>query len=170
MNQITKVPPTVALHQAQLEITRMGHIAEENLRCALDGFFTQNVSKVAVVKDREETVDILTHSISNSMATLRFMDLTSENLRRLSQMTIAITDIERLSDHAENIIEYVEYLKSKKANLSQIAVKDLIDKHIDRLMCSECDPLSGVVFSDLVTDLERCADHAINIAYSLKER
>lgn len=213
MNQITKVPPTVALHQAQLEITRMGHIAEENLRCALDGFFTQNVSKVTVVKDREETVDILTHSISNSMATLRFMDLTPENLRRLSQMTIAITDIERLSDHAENIIEYVEYLKSKKANLSQIAVKelkkmshdtleavnlslnifetedyslldemealekqvdkqekDLIDKHIDRLMCSECDPLSGVVFSDLVTDLERCADHAINIAYSLKER
>ena len=71
--------------------------------------------KVTVVKDREETVDILTHSISNSMATLRFMDLTPENLRRLSQMTIAITDIERLSDHAENIIEYVEYLKSKKS-------------------------------------------------------
>ena len=28
---------------------------------------------------------------------------------------------------------------------------------------------AGVIFSDMVTDLERCADHAINIAYALKE-
>ena len=35
---------------------------------------------------------------------------------------------------------------------------------------SYCEPLSGVVFTDIVTDLERCADHAVNIAYALKER
>ena len=37
-------------------------------------------------------------------------------------------------------------------------------------MNSFCNPLSGVIFSDMVTDLERCSDHAINLAYALKER
>lgn len=38
------------------------------------------------------------------------------------------------------------------------------------LLNSMCNPLGGVIFSDLVTDLERCSDHAINLAYALKER
>lgn len=37
-------------------------------------------------------------------------------------------------------------------------------------MNSNCDALSGIIFSDIVTDLERCSDHAINLAYALKER
>ena len=48
--------------------------------------------------------------------------------------------------------------------------KDLINNHIERIMNSMCNPLGGVIFSDLVTDLERCSDHAINLAYALKER
>ena len=48
--------------------------------------------------------------------------------------------------------------------------KDLINNHIERIMNSLCNPLSAVIFSDLVTDLERCSDHAINLAYALKER
>ncbi|NLD88195.1 MAG: Na/Pi cotransporter family protein [Clostridiales bacterium] len=44
----------------------------------------------------------------------------------------------------------------------------LINNHINRLMEERCDPRGGVMFIDMVTDLERCADHAINIAYSIK--
>ncbi len=36
-----------------------------------------------------------------------------------------------------------------------------------RLMQGSCDPFGGVVYSDIVVDLERCSDHAINIAFSL---
>ncbi|MCD8341648.1 MAG: Na/Pi cotransporter family protein [Clostridiales bacterium] len=42
-----------------------------------------------------------------------------------------------------------------------------ISNHVDRMMEAECDPMGGVVYSDMVTDLERCSDHAINVAYSL---
>ncbi len=46
--------------------------------------------------------------------------------------------------------------------------KDMcIANHVDRMMEAECDPMGGVVYSDMVTDLERCSDHAINVAYSL---
>ncbi|MCD8126853.1 MAG: Na/Pi cotransporter family protein [Clostridiales bacterium] len=42
-----------------------------------------------------------------------------------------------------------------------------ISNHVDRMMEAECDPMGGVVYSDMVTDLERCSDHAIKVAYSL---
>ena len=48
------------------------------------------------------------------------------------------------------------------------ATERLIQNHIKRFTDSSCDPRGGVLFCDMVTDLERCPDHAINIAVSLK--
>ena len=42
-----------------------------------------------------------------------------------------------------------------------------IQNHIDRLMSTTCDPLGGVIFTDMCNDLERCADQAIKVAYAL---
>lgn len=213
MTQLTQVPASVAVNQAHREISRMGQISADNLKRALDCFFKYDVSEAESVRAHEETVNILNHSIADAMVQLRSLDLSTENMRRVSMMTIAVTDIERLSDHAENIIEYIEQMNSKKAEMSQAAKeelqamandtinavylaldifdtedyskldqiealeqrvddqeKQLINNHVERLMNSYCNPLSGVIFSDLVTDLERCSDHAINLAYALKER
>lgn len=213
MNQLDNIPVSVALHQTQREICRMGHIAANNLNNAIKCFFDYNAEKAADVRNNEETVNILNHSIADAMLQLKTLDLTTENMRRVSMMTIAVTDIERLSDHAENIVEYIEEMNSKKASLSESALdelksmakdtidavflsidifetedyskldeiellesnvdnyeKELIHNHVERLMNSNCDALSGIIFSDIVTDLERCSDHAINLAYALKER
>jgi len=45
--------------------------------------------------------------------------------------------------------------------------KNCVESHIQRLKDEICDPRGGVIFSDMVIDLERCADHAINIACSI---
>lgn len=213
MTQISQVPPSVALHQAQLEICRMGQIAADNLKDAIECFFHYTPESAQKVRSREETVNFLNHSITDGIVMLRNADLTKDNLKRLSMLTIAITDIERVSDHAENIVEYIEELRAKKVNMSEEATiqlrkmagnttdcvylaldifrtedysrldqiewiesqvdlqqKTLIDSHVERLMNSRCDPMAGVIFSDIVTDFERCSDHAINLAYALKER
>ena len=212
MTQVNNVPPNMAIHQAQLEAARMGAIAAENFENAIDCFFDYSPEKVEDVEEREETVNILNHAIQDAMVKLQALDLTPENLRRISAITIAVTDIERISDHAENIIEYATRMKNKKTKLSKKAAKELkdmadnsmevvelaidtfasenyenlekiekieskvdkqekqlINHHIERLMENKCEPIAGVIFSDMVTDLERCADHAINIAYALKE-
>lgn len=213
MTQLTKLPSTVAIAQTHREITRMGKIAIDNLDRAIDIFFEYDTDKAELVHIDEETVNILNHSIADAMVQLRTLALTPEEMRRVSMMTIAVTDIERISDHAENIVEYIERMNAKKAELSDIAMnelramssdtvaatylaldifdtedyskldrlekleqkvddyeKTLINNHVERLMQSNCNPLSGVIFSDIVTDLERCSDHAINLAYALKER
>lgn len=43
----------------------------------------------------------------------------------------------------------------------------LINAHIKRMMDNACDPLTGLIFSAVVTDLERCTDHGINLAFML---
>ena len=209
MNQITNVPPQMAIRQAQLEAGRMGRIAFENLSKAVDCFFDYSVEKVEDVEQREETVNVLNHLIGDAMAQLQGLDMSPENMRRISSLTIAITDMERISDHAENIIEYAQRMKKQKSKLSKKAKnelsemaenalkeidlaletfltedyshvdkiekleskvdkaeKQLISHHVERLMEGKCEALAGVVFSDMVTDLERCADHGINIAYA----
>lgn len=88
-------------------------------------FFDYNAEKAADVRNNEETVNILNHSIADAMLQLKTLDLTTENMRRVSMMTIAVTDIERLSDHAENIVEYIEEMNSKKASLSESALDEL---------------------------------------------
>ena len=212
MTQVNNVPPNMAIHQAQLEAARMGAIAAENFEKAIDCFFDYSPEKVEDVEQREETVNILNHAIQDAMVKLQTLNLTPAMLRRISAITIAVTDIERISDHAENIIEYATRMKNKKTKLSKKAAKELkemadnsmeevelaidiftsenydnldkieklekkvdkqekqlINHHIERLMENKCEPVAGVIFSDMVTDLERCADHAINIAYALKE-
>ncbi|MBQ7470437.1 MAG: Na/Pi cotransporter family protein [Pseudobutyrivibrio sp.] len=212
MSQVTNVPPNMAIHQAQLEAARMGAIAAENFEKAIDCFFDYSPEKVEDVEEREETVNILNHAIQDAMVKLQALNLTPENLRKISAITIAVTDMERISDHAENIIEYATRMKNKKTKLSKKAAKELkdmaensmeevelaleiftsenyenlpkiekleakvdkqekqlINHHVERLMDNKCEPIAGVIFSDMVTDLERCADHAINIAYALKD-
>ncbi|MCD8365634.1 MAG: Na/Pi cotransporter family protein [Clostridiales bacterium] len=213
MTDITRVPTILMLRQAQLEIARMGRIAADNLQAAIDCFFRYDAGLAGEIRERGDTVAILDQAINERMIALRRFDLSKNHMKRISMMTIATTDIERLSDHAINITEYSEQLQSKKTSLSEAAISELkemtsntmeavrlaleifvsedyaqidrleelesqvddlqkmlIDSHVDRLMRSECNPMSGVIFSDIVTDLECCSDHAINIAYALKER
>ncbi len=212
MTQLSKLAPSIAIHQAKREITRMGNISAANLERALDCFFDYSSSKAKAVHDNEDTVNILNHSIADAMIELRTLDLSGDNLRRFSMLSIVVTDIERLSDHAENIVEYIEQLNSKKVTLSDDSIAELkemasatiaavklsldifakedyskldrieeleqqVDDYEDKLvnnyvsrMTTDTNPLGSIIFSDIVTDMERCSDHAINIAYSLKER
>jgi phosphate:Na+ symporter len=42
-----------------------------------------------------------------------------------------------------------------------------INNHIKRLQEKTCDPQAGVVFTNMISDLERVSDRAANIAYSI---
>ena len=81
-------------------------------------------------------------------------------------------------DLVNKLIQYaVEvFAKDDETHLKEIAsLEDRVDdmerelqkKHIERLTRGECTPEAGMIFSDLVSGLERVADHATNIAYAM---
>ena len=48
--------------------------------------------------------------------------------------------------------------------------RELQKAHVSRLTRNKCTPQAGMIFSDVVSGLERVADHATNIAFSIKEK
>ncbi len=212
MTNIANVPSAVAVNQAKREVARMGEIAYENLKQSIECFFTRNLQLAERVEEYEDTVNTLNNSILAKMVELRTADLSQKDLNRVYHLTLVVADIERISDHAENIIEYTQEFIKNKIILSEEPMNELreicekvllsvrrsleifesddyehleeaealeqevdilqekaIDSHIKRLMSASCDPMGGVIFTDMVVDLERCSDHAINIAQALKE-
>jgi phosphate:Na+ symporter len=48
--------------------------------------------------------------------------------------------------------------------------KRLRKKHIERLNEGKCGPSAGIVFLDIISNLERIADHALNIAFTVIDK
>ena len=204
------LPSSVAIQQAKLELLRMGGLARECLDTAIRCFFTQNERLAESVAEIEETIDILTDKIQERLISLRSNEYPPGDAGRLSQLLLVASDIERISDYAENIAEYAGTFKARKAVMSDTALEELrnlgeaalksidyslnifesedagtlskadqleqevddlqtncVNAHIQRLMSEVCHPVAGVIFTDMVTDLERCSDHAVNIAHAL---
>lgn len=62
-------------------------------------------------------------------------------------------------EHLEDILRLEDAVDEKERELQQ--------NHVDRLTRNECRPEGGMIFSDVVSGLERVADHATNIAFSV---
>ncbi len=203
--------PALALGLARQEVKRMGKIARDNLETALQYFFDPSQTELfQQVEETEDTVDYLNHAISDKLVELRSLQLSDRDVFRLSKLMLVVSHFERISDHAENIIEFAHRLQDAHVTISDVGLSELramgdavletldvsmtvfggerfdllpraealeqrvdvmqetyMQNHIDRLMVTACNPLSGVIFTDMCTDLERCSDQAINIATAL---
>ena len=63
--------------------------------------------------------------------------------------------------HMKEVVELEERIDEKERELQQA--------HVDRLTRGECTPQAGMIFSDVVSGLERVADHATNIAFAITD-
>ena len=123
--QIASIPLVMTLGLARREISRMGHISIGNLQLSLEGLFEGNAEKMRQVLETEETVDTLTESIDGKLVELRTTNMTPKYMTMLYHMIQIVDDLERVSDHAENIAEYTEKLLDKKAVISDVAMEEL---------------------------------------------
>lgn len=93
---------------------------------------------------------------------LEFSDTAKEELREMFGETEkcvknSITALENDSmEYAEKVIKEEERVDGLE--------KGLRDKHIVRLTTNRCSPLVGVVYLDILTNLERVSDLALNVA------
>lgn len=62
-------------------------------------------------------------------------------------------------EHLQEILNIENAIDEKERELQQ--------SHVARLTRNECSPEAGMIFSDIVSGLERVADHATNIAFSI---
>ena len=86
-----------------------------------------------------------------------------------------------LGDMLEMVNKIIRYAvemfaKSDETHMQEIiTLEDQVDEkerelqknHVERLTKGECSPEAGMIFSDIVSGLERVADHATNIAFAI---
>lgn len=81
------------------------------------------------------------------------LDMVNTLLRFSMEMFVKSSD-----EHEEDVNNLEEAINEK--------AKELQQKHLSRLTNNECTPEAGVLFSDIISGLERVADHAMNIAFA----
>ena len=127
------------------------------------GRMFQIVSDMERIGDHAENIAEYTVQVENNA--LKFSEAAMEELVELSEL--AISHITKAMDAFENedVLRLPE-INAMEQEIDRLSAR-FTDNHIDRLKATQCEPKSGVIFTDLISDLERSADHANNIAFSL---
>lgn len=205
-----KGAPTTAMIQVQKEVERLGNLARENLVLAIEGLRSKSVENADKIREQEDIVDFLTNAITEYMISVNVNALPSDVSNYFGRVFHVVTDLERISDHAINIVEKTENFIEQNLTFSDIAqneitpivdhnlelfdlaMKDFIankatghdlelmnrheqaidiltkeaqNNHIERLRAKECTTETGVIFVQLMHDLERVGDHSYNIGW-----
>ena len=202
------------LAQLNRELTEMGALCEEVIALASRALTEGDKTLAAKVAPVDAEIDEKERSIESLCLKLLLQQQpVARDLRQISAALKMITDMERIGDHSQNIMESAQLKNQDEVKFSPKAVQELeslsnlvraqmqrsldmfkaqvtddtllgevegvedeIDTttealrshHMDRLKNHKCSAKNGMIYLDMLTNLERIGDHAENIATSAK--
>jgi len=199
--------PELAMDQARREIVRMAQTSKRAVLLAIEGLVEKNRKKLEMARTTEEVTDTLQYEITSYLAALSTKELSVQMSTELPVWLHTINDLERVGDHAVNIVEIAERKIEQKLTFSDSAhdeadqlrqeaeqmcdciIKALEDNdieaaqsalvnednlnrmqiefrrsHVQRMSEGICSPETGLIFIDLVDNVEKVGDHLTNIA------
>lgn len=201
------VSRAAAVDAVRKEMIRLGTQAQKMIENCREMFLSDNSKLEDEVGREERNVNDLTHEIVKYATEVGQTGLSSDLSTLLNSCTGGVGDIERMGDHATNLVEMYQYLEDHNLKFSPqaleeakemfdlvlsavsrsiqalenedpklaqevIDLEDRIDymektlraQHIARLNAGGCSPGAGVVFIDILSNLERVGDHSHNLA------
>jgi phosphate:Na+ symporter len=202
--------PELAIDQARREIVRMARTSKRAVRLAIEGLIEKNGRKLGMARTTEDVIDTLQYEITSYLAALSTKELSVQMSAELPVWLHTINDLERVGDHAVNIVEVAERKIERKLSFSESAVdeatrlkmeaeqmcdyiikaledndieaakaafvnEDNLNKmqidfrrsHVQRMSEGICSPETGLIFIDLVDNVEKVGDHLNNIAQGI---
>ena len=119
--------PATAVVSAQNEIERMGSLASDNLNRAMNALITMDEETIKDVWEVEKNIDFLSHEITDYLVRLTQTTMPIEDLKSIGGLFHVVNDIERIGDHATNIVEAAQTKKDRGISFSKAAMKELTD-------------------------------------------
>ncbi len=117
--------PPVAVQQAKNEIVNMAEIAMQNFSLSCRIICDLDFTDVEQFRANEEELNFLNHKIVDFLVKLSNMQLNARDMKYISTAFHSVTDLERVGDYAENIVEYAEHLKAADEKFSEEAVSEI---------------------------------------------
>ena len=213
-NRILTTPPMAVL-ACEKEVARLSRLVQKNYNRSMIAFFDRDTDSIDKVLEREKVIDFLSKEITDYIVKINALDVEAHDHQVVAAMYSAIQDLERIGDHAENIVEYARTVIDENLKFSDKAtaeMHDISDKcrslmelsfamfnaqggspelieriikaeddvddckddykqnHIRRMDTGECDAVAGTTFLNMLIDIERIGDHAINVAFAIPNR
>lgn len=199
--------PSIALERCHKVAADMAGSAVAALKEALAALRELSPELAASIRAKEDRTDHDEDILGTYLVNLSTRRISGADSREAAKLLKIIGDFERIADHAVNLLESAEELRSKKLRFTDAAEKELatisaavgdildlslkaflendlsaaamvepleqvIDqlkeqlrtRHILRMQKGDCTIDAGFTWLDLLTNLERTADHCSNIA------
>ena len=118
--------PALSIEQSRLVIDSMAEKALESVKCALSTRQTGDKNHLKRVMDLESVLDRYEDKLGAYLAKVTSHNLTDDQSLEVSKYLRALSDFERMSDHAKNIGEATEEIEEKKIEFSGDAKKELL--------------------------------------------
>ena len=119
--------PSIAMAMLRKEISAMLDDAQTNLELAVNAAMTKDLSKKEEFADRETHINFVNKEITKFLVEVSNLDITYENEQEIAAYYHNVSDIERIGDYAENIIEYAEELIKANVDFSEDCKEELTD-------------------------------------------
>jgi len=202
--------PVIALEQAKLEIIRMAKTAKTALENSVDGIVNDDRRKLESTRQIEDYLDAFQYEITSYLSALSRKEVSDEVSVELPVLLHTVNDLERIGDHAVNIVEIAERKIEEKLIFSDFALgeadqlrkeaEQMLDfviaalenndtdsaraalvneanlnkmqmdfrrSHVQRITEGVCTSGAGLIFIDLVDNIEKIGDHLTNIAQAV---
>ncbi len=138
--------PAVAIGQLGKELVHMAEMAEKNLRLAGKALIEGDEKAIEKVYQREERIDEHEKGIIDFIIRLSNLNVSQDENDRLAIYLQCAHDIERIGDHAENIVELAENKIEKDVTMTEEAKQELLNlfdliysivKHVKEVLTDE---------------------------------
>ena len=127
--------PALAVRQLKAEIENMAALAIENFKRSINIVTILDFSEAEKFAKTEQELNYLNSELLRYMVLLSDKPLGKFDNQFLNASIRSVSDLERIGDYAENIVEYAESLKAQNASFSAEAVKEIrqMERYINTL-------------------------------------
>ena len=117
--------PPIALEQARREVVRMIELAASAVHDAGEAFFTQDRRQFERVRQKEDAIDNLQNKITQYLIKVSRQDLGPQEANQLPVLLHSVNDVERIGDHAVNLLESAERRIDGRLPFTEAALAEL---------------------------------------------
>ncbi len=117
--------PAIAVGNIRKEVVRMSGFAKENLNLSMGMLLNAEVDNVQTINKNEQMLNFLNKRITGYMTKVMSKPLSVEDDKKIGSYFHVVSDLERVGDYSENIMEYAMRLRKEEMNFSRDAVGEL---------------------------------------------
>ncbi|MBN1835781.1 MAG: Na/Pi cotransporter family protein, partial [Spirochaetales bacterium] len=117
--------PALAIQQAIKELIRMAGIARDALQGSVRAFFHYEPALEEQIRRQENAIDVLQKEITQYLVEASERNLDASDAETLPVLLHSVNDVERIGDHAENLIELAIRRNDQKLELTAQSAEEL---------------------------------------------